>query len=499
MSADIPLGEVPFSLEAERAILGAILLEPAILPRAIELLTGEEFSKEGHRIIYGAMLALAERGEPLDVITVSEKLRRAGHVEEVGGQAALATLMEEATVATQFVGYCAIIRDLARKRSLARLGHELSVWALNGRPSGEVLDLLRAQLEELPGDPHTMDGPTVVRGAEILASPATAVPWVVEHVFAQGTQGMIVGASHTAKSWVLFDLAVALAHESVSSWLGQRMVQHGPVCLESWEQGQGEDLRRIQKDLRGHGLSTCADGLILISDAPASLSDEAYWQRRRRELREWGAIAYLVDSLSEAVGPGVELNDNAAYSAWWHRRIKPLLADGLLVVFTHLRGHRKPGVPASDRDSASRGATQIRALSSAVLELRDAGDDRFVLKHNKHRLGPAVPFGHLALAGGPDEPSVNLVLTPLADRRAGAPPEDLEAVANLANHGRPYRDLRNDLREVLGVSDATAKRRIAAALDGGLVVKDGDLYRAVGRDHGIKQDQMPADTTSKLL
>src|SRR5919201_3576711 len=90
----------PHNLEAERAVLGAVLLEPAILPRAIELLTPDEFYKDAHRKIYAAMLRLFDRSEPADLLTVSEELRRAGQLEEVGGQAALATLMEEATVAT---------------------------------------------------------------------------------------------------------------------------------------------------------------------------------------------------------------------------------------------------------------------------------------------------------------------------------------------------------------------------------------------------------------
>jgi len=115
----------PQNLEAERAVLGAVLLEPAILPRAIELLTPDEFYKDGHRKIYGAMLRLFERSEAADLLTVSEELRRAGELEEVGGQAALATLMEEATVATQFGAYATIVREKALLRELIRVTREI--------------------------------------------------------------------------------------------------------------------------------------------------------------------------------------------------------------------------------------------------------------------------------------------------------------------------------------------------------------------------------------
>jgi replicative DNA helicase len=116
----------PHNLEAERALLGAILLEPAILARAIELLGADEFYKDGHRKIYAAMVRLFERSEPADVLTVTEELKRAGELEEVGGQAALATLMEEATVATQFGAYAQIVRDKAQLRELIRVAREIT-------------------------------------------------------------------------------------------------------------------------------------------------------------------------------------------------------------------------------------------------------------------------------------------------------------------------------------------------------------------------------------
>jgi replicative DNA helicase len=116
----------PHNLEAERAVLGAILLEPQIIPRAIELLKPDEFYKDGHRKIYGAMVRLFDRSEPADALTVAEELRRAGELDDVGGQAALATLMEEATVATQFAAYAQIVRDKAQLRELIRVARELT-------------------------------------------------------------------------------------------------------------------------------------------------------------------------------------------------------------------------------------------------------------------------------------------------------------------------------------------------------------------------------------
>ena len=115
----------PQSLEAERAVLGAILLEPNLLPRAVEVLTPEEFYKEAHRKIFAAMIQLFERGEAPDTIMVAETLRRDGMFEEVGGHTVLATLQEEGTVATQFAAYTAIVREKALLREMIRVAREI--------------------------------------------------------------------------------------------------------------------------------------------------------------------------------------------------------------------------------------------------------------------------------------------------------------------------------------------------------------------------------------
>jgi replicative DNA helicase len=122
---ELPGKVPPQNLEAERAVLGAILLEPGLLPRAIELLVPEEFYKEAHRKIFGAMIRLFERGEPADVITVAEALRREGVFEEVGGHTVLATLQEEGTVATQFAAYTGIVREKALLREMIRVAREI--------------------------------------------------------------------------------------------------------------------------------------------------------------------------------------------------------------------------------------------------------------------------------------------------------------------------------------------------------------------------------------
>ncbi len=136
----------PHSLEAERAVLGAILLEKDSLPRVVEALRPSDFYKEGHRKVFEAMIALFERSEPVDLLTLREELRRRVELEEVGGDAALATMVEEATTAAHLHTYAGIVREKALLRELIGVSTQIIGQSYEAR--GNVY-LLLDQAEQL--------------------------------------------------------------------------------------------------------------------------------------------------------------------------------------------------------------------------------------------------------------------------------------------------------------------------------------------------------------
>jgi AAA domain/Primase C terminal 1 (PriCT-1) len=306
---------------------------------------------------------------------------------------------------------------------------------------------------------NSFSAPKILRGREILAVTIAEPDWTVERLFSHGNQHMIVGASQGAKTWLLFALGVALAHEGVTQCLGQRVLRHGRVLIESWEQGQREDVRRIQKLVTGHGMKTCDDNLILISEPSATLVDESHFAERLRTLKAWGVTCYLFDSLSEA--SGIELNDNTAYTIWWRTRVKPILALGCTVICTHLRGHPKAGVEPN-RDSASRGATQIRALSTGVLDLKQYSDKLFGVTHNKHRDGPALRLGTLELVGDHDDPSIVLALRDPLGEAQGKARLARELLTQLGEGATPGQALkRSDLEAALNPPGRPKDERVS--------------------------------------
>ena len=76
----------PYSEDAEQAVLSAMLMDPDAILRATEFLDDSMFYREGHRRIFRAMVALSERGDVVDPLTLSEELGRSGSLESSGGK-----------------------------------------------------------------------------------------------------------------------------------------------------------------------------------------------------------------------------------------------------------------------------------------------------------------------------------------------------------------------------------------------------------------------------
>lgn len=119
----------PQSLEAERAALGALLLgtEPSreALAKVVSSLSVQDFYRTGHQRIFAAVRGLFERGEKVDLITVTESLRRAGELETAGGHVYVAGLVDEIPLVTNIEDYAKIIKDKSVMRRLMEVGSDL--------------------------------------------------------------------------------------------------------------------------------------------------------------------------------------------------------------------------------------------------------------------------------------------------------------------------------------------------------------------------------------
>lgn len=108
----------PHSLEAEKTVLGGVLVNNAYLNVVLSQLAPEDFYRDAHRQVLEGMVALMDRGQPIDLLTLSEELQRRGVLEEIGGAAYLASLMDGVPRTLNIEYYAQIIKEKSLLRKL---------------------------------------------------------------------------------------------------------------------------------------------------------------------------------------------------------------------------------------------------------------------------------------------------------------------------------------------------------------------------------------------
>jgi replicative DNA helicase len=116
----------PQNVEAEQAVLGSILLKADVFGLVLEVLKTGDFYKEGHKLMFEAMIGLFERNEPLDLLTVSNELRDLNHLEQAGGSSYLASLTSIVPMTANIVSYAKIIREKSILRKLIAVNTDIA-------------------------------------------------------------------------------------------------------------------------------------------------------------------------------------------------------------------------------------------------------------------------------------------------------------------------------------------------------------------------------------
>ena len=138
---------LPASIEAEKAILGAILLDNAKYYEASETLNPDYFSLESHRRVYARIRELLESQRTADIITLSEELRQQQQLESIGGVAYLASLTDGVAVRTSILHYVHIVRDKYLSRRLIEIANKAMMRAYE--QSEPVADVLGATEQDV--------------------------------------------------------------------------------------------------------------------------------------------------------------------------------------------------------------------------------------------------------------------------------------------------------------------------------------------------------------
>ena len=143
MTSQLP----PQSSEAEESVLGALLIDSSAIVEVASILGAGDFYKPANAKVYGAIKTLHDKGEPVDILTVSEELERRGQIEEIGGRAALADLCDRTPTAVHAVQYARIVERKAMLRGLiGAAGRIASIGYEDAADVAEAIDRAESEL-----------------------------------------------------------------------------------------------------------------------------------------------------------------------------------------------------------------------------------------------------------------------------------------------------------------------------------------------------------------
>ena len=139
--ADVASAErtLPHNLDAEKSVLGAILIRNEAFNDAAELIDSHDFFRDAHRRIFDKMVALSERGDAIDFITLKEELSRASELDEVGGPAYIASLADGVPRSANVEYYARIVKEKSTLRSLIHSANKILVEAYEAEQEPDLL------------------------------------------------------------------------------------------------------------------------------------------------------------------------------------------------------------------------------------------------------------------------------------------------------------------------------------------------------------------------
>jgi len=153
---DVP----PHSLEAERTVLGGILVGNKDLGAVLSIVSPEDFYNEAHQIIFGKIITMLDKGDPVDVLTLNDAFERAKMLKVVGGVSYISSLMDGIPKSSNIKHYARIIKERSIYRQLIHLvAQTIASSCGQGEDLGIVIDKLQTGLSDLSSEAREIKAP----------------------------------------------------------------------------------------------------------------------------------------------------------------------------------------------------------------------------------------------------------------------------------------------------------------------------------------------------
>ena len=156
----------PQSIEAERSVIGALLISSDSWDGVAEVVAASDFYRQEHRAIFRQIALLVDRGEPVDVVTVSDRLLATGELDAAGGHTYLAELAEQTPTASNVRAYGKAVRERSVLRQLINAAQDIASAGFNpeGRSSEELVDEAERLIMQISESGQKAGGPQGMEG-----------------------------------------------------------------------------------------------------------------------------------------------------------------------------------------------------------------------------------------------------------------------------------------------------------------------------------------------
>ena len=148
----------PQNIEAEQAVLGAMLIKKEAVIEAMEILRPEDFYRDAHRVVFEAIMAVFQNDSAVDMITVTEQLKKSDLLDKAGGVAGVTALANAVPTAANVVYHAKIVREKAELRELINAGSEITGWAFEDSDDVDaVMDKAEKRILEVTARENSAD------------------------------------------------------------------------------------------------------------------------------------------------------------------------------------------------------------------------------------------------------------------------------------------------------------------------------------------------------
>jgi hypothetical protein len=363
-SAAQPAPELPKNIEAEKAVLGAILIDPtdAAFKAATDKLKSADFSLPENQIIFHEMIFLHEAGTAIDTLTLFNRLEEQRKTELAGGVGYLSKLMDGVPSVSNVSHYASIVHDKSLRRQMMRAGEKMVTGAANNFTS---YDDLYAEFQNTVRASTNGNGNhlRLIDGRELLTMDTSPLEFVIDPILPTQGLGMLYAWRGCGKTYFMLDGCYSISI-GAAKWCQWRIPKARRVVYVDGELPHNQLQARWQGIVKAHGMQPPEEGMMNFInrtiDKRAPNIAELQGQRLIEDHLQEGTFLVL-DNISALCRTGKEDEEGWASTQEW---LIELRHKGITTQLLHHAG----------KSGAQRGTSKREDFLDAILMMRHPSD-----------------------------------------------------------------------------------------------------------------------------